>query len=60
MVEVSIGNTAASGPGHLLPFAEIPEQERKRRRPRGGKQHKMTHNQKEAYRRAKKNTLSDA
>ena len=48
MVEVNIGNTAASGPEHLLPSAEIPEQERKRRRPRGGKQSRLTGEQKRA------------
>jgi len=53
MVEVNIGNTAASGPEHLLSPAEIPEQERKRRRPRGGKRSNLTGGQRRTYRKVR-------
>ena len=54
MVEVNIGNTAASGPEHLLAPAEIPEQERKRRGPRGGKQSCLTGGQRRVHQKARK------
>jgi hypothetical protein len=51
--EANIGRAAASGLEPQFPSAEIPEQERKRKRAKGGKQSKLTYDQRKAYRKAR-------